>query len=108
MTTDDQPSSAPETSPEKKKNGDDATPKDAPLFLIWGDKEIDPNVMFIKIDLKSPTEDLTGNAAIYLLGFFEHAKNQAIAMIQAKRLKQRQSTIIKPGNSGHPGLRIVQ
>ena len=87
-------------------SGCDASTKDCkcaePKFLLWTNKDSNPDTLFVKIDLKSPTEDVS--AAIYMLGFFEHAKNQAIAMVQAKRAMKKKTGIITPGN--HSSLKV--
>lgn len=92
------PPQNPDPAEEKKQSAQE------PKFVLWGDKDVDPDVMFIRIDLKEPADDPTGNAAIYMLGFFEHAKNQAIAMVQAKRMQRHKSQILRP--DGRLNLKI--
>jgi hypothetical protein len=62
------------------------------------DNEDDPNKFYIEIPLDTVAADPSINGIIFLLGFFENCKNEAVAQVRRKRMrKQEASKVILPG-----------
>lgn len=64
------------------------------------DNEEDPNRFFIEIPLDAVAADPSMNGIIFLLGFFENCKNEAVAQVRKKRMVMAQKgagKLILPG-----------
>ena len=66
-----------------KTDGKGEDPRDAYGFQV--DDLKDPHVMHLQIPMAAIAAATDANAIIFMLGFFEHAKNEAIALIKRKR-----------------------
>lgn len=58
--------------------------------------------MVLTVPLKNIAEDSSINGLMFMLGFFEHAKNEAVATLKIKRARLAQaqaskSNLILPG-----------
>ncbi len=68
-------------------------------FVMHSDNEQDPKRLFLEIPLESVAQDESINGVVFMLGFFENAKNEAVALVRRRKLlnAQNKSKIIVPG-----------
>ena len=76
-------------------------------FDMYTDSDTNPTRLFIEIPLANVAMDDTINRMVFMLGFFENAKNEAIAIVRNLRSqrKKREADLVKkfpniilPGN----------
>ena len=64
------------------------------------DNDEDPNRFFIEVPIDAVAADPSINGIIFLLGFFENCKNEAVAQVKRKRMaliKKTNGKLILPG-----------
>lgn len=68
-------------------------------FVMRPDNDADPRRLFLEIPLESVAQDPSINGVVFMLGFFENAKNEALALVRRRkiRIQSDKSRIITPG-----------
>lgn len=77
----------------------DEPKKEESGFQMTFDHATNPDHMYLQIPLNDVAGDRSINGIIFLLGFLENAKNEAVAIIRAKRKAAQQGKILTPGNA---------
>lgn len=75
--------------------------KAASSFVMRSDDDKDPKRLFLEIPLESVAADESINGVVFMLGFFENAKAEAVALVKRRRLKMSQdkTRIIVPNGT---------
>lgn len=60
----------------------------------------------IPIDLIARDESV--NSIIFLLGFFEHCRNEAVSIVRMKRMDIKKNGLIVPAGSVKPDFKVLQ
>jgi hypothetical protein len=80
------------------EQGPTPEPQKLGAFGFHYDNEENPNRFYIEIPLDTVAADPSINGIIFLLGFFENCKNEAVAQVRRKRMrKQENNKLILPG-----------
>ena len=100
MTYDDQKSND-EPKPKETEKIEGPTPPQHDGAFVWRfDNDDDPTTFYLEIPIARVAADPSINGIIFLLGFFENCKAEAVAQVKRKRARMLQSKnegIIIPG-----------
>ena len=69
----------------------------------------DGTQMQFSVPIEMVARDESINGLIFLLGFFEHCRNEALAIVRMKRVEIKKSGLIVPqGSTVNPDVRVLQ